>query len=162
MMARQAGFRDGGAARSRRSSACDELVGSPKYQVIRSQMMAPASPPKMTAKRDDVDVDHAGADGLGDRRAERERRDEVEEGRPDHRLAGREHARRHDRGDRVRRVVEAVDVIEDQRDENERDDDAAASAALAVLDHDAFEARWRRPRSDRSRPRGSRAFPSTS
>ena len=30
-------------------SACDELVGSPKYQVIRSQMIAPVRPPKMTA-----------------------------------------------------------------------------------------------------------------
>ena len=31
-------------------SACDELVGSPKYQVIRSQTIAPISPPKITAK----------------------------------------------------------------------------------------------------------------
>ena len=31
-------------------SACDELVGSPKYQVIRSQTIAPVSPPKITAK----------------------------------------------------------------------------------------------------------------
>ena len=31
-------------------SACDELVGRPKYQVIRSQMIAPVRPPKITAK----------------------------------------------------------------------------------------------------------------
>src|SRR6266545_6003072 len=31
-------------------SACDELVGNPKYHVMRSQMIAPASPPRMTAK----------------------------------------------------------------------------------------------------------------
>ncbi|MNC88826.1 hypothetical protein D3C83_46890 [compost metagenome] len=31
------------------TSACDELVGSPTYHVIRSQTMAPISPPKMTA-----------------------------------------------------------------------------------------------------------------
>ena len=31
-------------------SACDELVGRPKYQVMRSQTIAPTSPPKMTAK----------------------------------------------------------------------------------------------------------------
>src|SRR5262245_44001902 len=30
-------------------SACDELVGSPKNHVIRSQMMAPVRPPKITA-----------------------------------------------------------------------------------------------------------------
>ncbi len=28
--------------------ACEELVGIPKYQVIRFQMMAPRSPPRMT------------------------------------------------------------------------------------------------------------------
>src|SRR5919205_141391 len=31
-------------------SACDELVGRPKYHVMRSQTIAPVSPPKMTAK----------------------------------------------------------------------------------------------------------------
>ena len=31
-------------------SACDELVGRPKYQVIRSQTIAPISPAKITAK----------------------------------------------------------------------------------------------------------------
>ena len=29
-------------------SACDELVGNPKYQVIRSQMIAPRRPAKIT------------------------------------------------------------------------------------------------------------------
>ena len=38
-------------------------------------------------------------------------------------LPGRQHARRHDRGDRVRRVVKAVDVVERQGDEDEEDDD---------------------------------------
>src|ERR1051325_8146871 len=31
-------------------SACEELVGRPRYQVMRSQMIAPIRPPKMTAK----------------------------------------------------------------------------------------------------------------
>ena len=93
-------------------------------------MIAPISPPKMTAKVTIVDVDHPGADGLGDRRAEGERRDEVEERRPHDRLARREHARRHDRRDRVGRVVEAVDVVEDQRDEDQGDDDPEASALI--------------------------------
>ena len=31
-------------------SACDELVGRPKYHVIRSHRIAPTSPPKITAK----------------------------------------------------------------------------------------------------------------
>ena len=29
-------------------SACEELVGRPKYQVMRSQMIAPINPPKIT------------------------------------------------------------------------------------------------------------------
>ena len=37
-------------------------------------------------------------------------------------LPGREHARRHDRRDRVGRVVEAVDVVEGQGDENQAAD----------------------------------------
>ena len=41
-------------------------------------MMAPIRPPKMTAERDDDQVDHAGADGLGHGGAEAERREEVE------------------------------------------------------------------------------------
>ena len=71
---------------------------------------------------DDVDVDHAGADGLRDRRAERERGDEVEERRPDDRLAGRQHAGRDDRRDGIGGVVKSVDVVEDERDEDQRDD----------------------------------------
>src|SRR4051812_42654590 len=32
------------------TSACDELVGRPEYQVIRSQMIAPARPARITEK----------------------------------------------------------------------------------------------------------------
>ena len=53
-----------------------------------------------------------------------ERGDEVEERRPDDRLARRQHARRHDGRDRVRGVVEAVDVVEEERDADQADDDA--------------------------------------
>ena len=62
------------------------------------------------------------ADRARDRGAEGERGDEVEERGPDHRLSRREHARRHDGRDRVRGVVEAVDVVEDERDADQRDD----------------------------------------
>ena len=37
-------------------------------------------------------------------------------------LPGRQHPRRHDRGDRVGRVVKAVDVVEDQGDGDQRQD----------------------------------------
>jgi hypothetical protein len=62
----------------------------------------------------------------------------VEEGRPDDGLAGRQHARRHDRRDRIGGVVEAVDVVEEQRDQDQRRD-GESIARLPVLDHDAFE-----------------------
>ena len=37
-------------------------------------------------------------------------------------LPGRQHARRHDRRDRIGGVVKAVDVVEDERDEDEAAD----------------------------------------
>jgi hypothetical protein len=103
------------------NSACDELVGRPQYHVKRSQRIAPVSPAKFHAERHDRGVDHAGADGLRDRGAERERGDEVEEGGPRHRVARREDARRDDGRDRVRGVVEAVDEVEDQRHGDQHD-----------------------------------------
>ena len=90
--------------------------------MIRSQTIAPISPAKITQKVTTLQIDQARADRLGDGRAERERRDEIEEGRPDDRLARAEHPRRDDRRDRVGRVVEAVDVVEDQRDADQGDD----------------------------------------
>ena len=104
-------------------SACDELVGSPKNQVMRSQMIAPVSPPNTTAKVTILMSIIPAPTVLRDGRAERERRDEIEEGRPDDRFARRQHARRHDGGDRIRRVVETVDVVEEQRDADQAGDD---------------------------------------
>ena len=120
-------------------SACDELVGRPKYQVIRSQTIAPISPPKITPKRDDVDVDHPLADRLGDGGAEDERGDEVEERGPDHRLPGE--------STRVETTV-AIEFAaswkplmksNDERDDDERDDDQQCDSTSAVLHDDAFE-----------------------
>src|SRR5207244_768510 len=68
-------------------------------------------------------VDHSLADGRRDAGGKRERRDEVEERRPDDRLGRTEHARGNHRCNRVRRVVEAVEEIEDQRDEDDEEDE---------------------------------------
>jgi hypothetical protein len=55
-------------------------------------------------------------------------------------LARRKDARRHHGRDRIRRVVESVDVVEDQRDQNQRgDSNEQHLCRLPVLDHDAFE-----------------------
>jgi len=77
---------------------------------------------KFALAGDDREVDHAAADRLGDVRAEDEGGDEVEERRPDHGFLRRQHPRRDHGGDRVRRVVEAVQEIERQRDEDDEDD----------------------------------------
>ena len=65
-------------------------------------------------------------------------------------LPGRQHARRDDRRDRVGGVVKAVDVVEDERDEDEAADGPEEHQRLAVLDRRRLRGRWRRPRSGRS------------
>jgi hypothetical protein len=86
------------------TSACDELEGRPR---------------QVHAAR----VDDAFADGVRDVQREHEERQEVEGRGPGHGHARRQHTRRDDRGDRVRCVVEAVDVVERQRDEDDRNDE---------------------------------------
>ena len=63
---------------------------------------------------DDIGADDARADGFGDVQAEDEERDEVEERSPGHRVTRRQNARRHDGGDRIGSVVQAVQEIEQQ------------------------------------------------
>ena len=104
-------------------SACDELDGSPHHQVIRFQAMAPPSAAEITDMSTMFGIDDALADGVGHVQLEDGEGDEVEERRPEHRLARREHARRHHGGDGVGRVVEAVDVVEDERGGDDRDDE---------------------------------------
>jgi hypothetical protein len=62
------------------------------------------------------DVDDAGADGLGHVQAEEDEGHEVEERGPGDGVAGAQHARGDDGGDRVGRVVQAVQEVERQRD----------------------------------------------
>ena len=56
-------------------SAWLELDGSPKYQVIRFQVIAPTSPASTTSRVIDVGVD----DALRDRRGDLERDERAEE-----------------------------------------------------------------------------------
>ena len=87
---------------------------------------------------DDLGVDDAFSDrgGYG---CPHERAGEIEESRERDRLARRQHFRGDDGGDRVRRIVEAVDVFE--RDGREHHDDEQNHAAclewrLRILEHD--------------------------
>ena len=54
---------------------------------------------------------------------ETEGRHEVEEGRPQHGLGGREHACGDNGGDGVGRIVKAIDVVERESDEDDEDDE---------------------------------------
>ena len=119
------------------------------------QTIAPISAPKMTLPSTMPALDDAGAHRLRDVQAEHRERDEVEERGPDDRRLRAQHARRHDGRDRVGRVVQAVQEIEQQRDGDQRDEDGetqrgsihvvvpgcgrtAAYTCLAVMDWMAF------------------------
>jgi len=70
--------------------------------------------------RHQVQVHESLAYRLGHGRAKNEGRDEIEKCRPHHRLKRRQDARGHNRRYGIRRVVEAVDVIEHQRDRDDQ------------------------------------------
>ena len=72
-------------------------------------------------RRDEVEGNKPGAHRFGDGRAEKEGGNEVEKGRPDHRLEGRKHAGGNDGGDGVGGIVKTVDEIEHQRDRDDED-----------------------------------------
>ena len=86
----------------------------PYHHVMRFQMHAPMSAASTTVCVTMARIREARGDGLGDRGAG-DGADEVEHAGDDDRGADRQHAGRDDGGDGVRRVVEAVDVVEDDR-----------------------------------------------
>ena len=100
-------------------SACELDEGIPSAQVIRFQTMAPTSAAKITVRIDHARLDDAGADGVGDVEPEHQEGDEIEEGRPEHRILRAQHPGRHDRRDRIGGVVQAVEEVEQQRDRDQ-------------------------------------------
>ena len=92
-----------------------------------------------------VRIDDSGADGIGDMQAEYQKGDEVEEGRPKHRVLRPQHAGRDDGRDRIRCVVQSVQEIEQQRDGDQADKDRKTKwrpqrgPALYLLDDDAVD-----------------------
>ena len=65
-------------------------------------------------QRDRRWIDHARANHSRDVQTEKQKSDEIEERRPHHRPARRQHARRNDGRDRVCRIVKTVDEIESE------------------------------------------------
>ena len=96
-------------------SACDDDDGRPSQAVSTFQKMAPMRPAKTSPMETTLGVDDLG-DGVGDGERQDEERDEVEERRPDDGLPRLQHAGGDDGGDGVRRIVEPVHEVEDERD----------------------------------------------
>ena len=103
-------------------SACDELDGMPKYQVMRFQTTAPTRAARTTGSVTRSVLTMPFADGLGDARGD-EGAEQVEAGRHEDGDARRQGARRHRGRDRVGGVVEAVGVVEDERQDDDRDEE---------------------------------------
>src|SRR5205809_556697 len=87
---------------------------------------------KRLLMRDRGRRDDALADRRGHLRLEEQERDEVEERGPHHGVVRLQHARRDDRGDRVRRVVEAVDEVEAEGQRDDRPDDPVGGHFVTV------------------------------
>src|SRR5690349_6605226 len=64
-------------------------------------------------------INDASADRLGDMQAEEQESDEVEEGSPKDGRAGRQNARRHDRGNRIGGVMQPVEEVENEGEGDE-------------------------------------------
>jgi hypothetical protein len=110
-------------------SACDELDGRPSHQVRRPQMIADRSAHSRTvmltafvSTRPLPIVVATAVPAKGP--------DRFQIGGPRHGEPGGQDLRRHDGGDRVRRVVEAVDVRENEG--RDQDEDESVMGALPL------------------------------
>src|SRR6266446_1165046 len=116
----EAGARYGGA-----SVAADKSVGRAGGEAENEGNEVPGNRAKQAGEKDllidELDVNHAFANGAGDGSAEDEGGDEIPDGRPGDSAKGREHARGDHGGDGIGGVVPAVREFEGQGKE---DDDA--------------------------------------
>ena len=109
------------------TSAWPELDGSPSAHAPTFQITAEASAIAITRFAADGIDRHDSTDRVGDRGAEQQRPEQVEDRREHDRLLGARAARRHQSSDRVRGVVEAVRYRE-RRGERDGDDEARIHA----------------------------------
>ncbi len=101
--------------------ACELDEGIPASQVTTFHTMAPGQRAENQPVVDDLRVDDAGADRVGDMQAKHGKGDEIEKGGPDHGVARLQHARGDDGGDGVGGVVQPVQKIEQQRHRDQRE-----------------------------------------
>ena len=104
-------------------SACDELVGRPRYQVMRSQTMAPTSPEKMTASVTELMSIMPAPTVFATAVPNPNAATKLKKAAQIDRLSWREHPRRDHRRNGIRGVVESVDVVEDEGGGDDAEDD---------------------------------------
>ena len=102
-------------------SACDELEGMPKYQVMKFQTTAPMSAANTTGRVTRLVSTMPSPTVLATPVVD-EGAEEVQARGHEHRHARGDGARRHRGRDRVGGVVEAVGVVEDERQNDDRDE----------------------------------------
>ena len=113
--------------------ACEEDDGRPKYQVMRFQLMAPSSP-AMTITRPWAPVPGSMvSETVVATFWPEERANEVHDRGQRERHARGQRPRRHRGGDGVGGIVEAVGVVEGERDDDDRDDDREVHEAVLGL-----------------------------
>src|SRR5262245_41371935 len=101
--------------------AANERMGRTGWQTPVPGQDVPGARPDQRSCNDPicyilwVRIKYALADRCGHAQVEKEKRNEVEESCPDHRLLRAEYARRDNGSDGVGRVVQAVQEIEDER-----------------------------------------------
>ncbi len=119
---RRAAVGHGRSCDARRTSACEELTGSPMRIVMMFQRMAESRAEMMTTSVTAMGSTMPDADGLCHGRRE-EGAEDVHACGEDHRRHGREDLGRHHGGDGVRAVVPAVRDIEKHREDDDEDQD---------------------------------------
>ena len=102
----------------------------PKNQVMRFQMIAPSSPPRMTFGLTMLCSIIPPPIALATASVPVNAAAKLKIAAQNDRGKRTEHARADDRGDGVRRIVEAVAEVEDERDQDDRDDVGDHGVAL--------------------------------
>ena len=157
---------DGGSRHGRSRIAADQGVRGRGRQAQQPGHHVPDDRAQQSGQNDvlgdDVQLDHAAANRLGNGGSQQERGQEVECSRPDYGQLRREHAGGDDRRDAVGRIVKAVQKVKDERgdDGDDQQDQPGAhertsstgfwfectAECLKRSSERRFQVRWRRLR----------------
>ncbi len=102
-------------------SACEELVGNPRYQVIKFHEIADQSGQHHPFV-DHFRINQSAVNRFGDRVRSEKEGNEIEKGGKDHRHSRRQHTGRNHCGDGIGSVVKSVGVIKSESQDNDKSD----------------------------------------